>query len=122
MILGTVDPRRRAIIRLELRGPNGQQETVDFQVDTGFNGTLQVPLAVALRLGLVQEETVTMRLADGERITVAIYGAVVVWDGSEKQVAMPTAGRQPLLGTGLLDSHNLNIDIKPGGTVTITAL
>ncbi len=63
-----------------------------------------------------------MRLADGERNTVAVYGAVVVWDGSEKQVAMPNAGRQPLLGTGLLDGHNLNVDIKLGGAVTITAL
>ncbi len=95
---------------------------MDFQVDTGFNGTLQVPLEVAVRLGLVQEEPVTMRLADGERIIVAVYAAVVIWDGAEKQVAMPAAGRQPLLGTGLLDAHNLNVDIKPGGTVTITAL
>lgn len=122
MILGTVDPRRRAIVRLDLRGPDGQQEAVDFQVDTGFKGTLQVPLEVAVRLGLVQEEPVTMRLADGERIIVAVYAAVVIWDGAEKQVAMPAAGRQPLLETGLLDAHNLNVDIKPGGAVTITAL
>ena len=81
-----------------------------------------MPLEVAIRLRLVQEEPVTMRLANGERIIVAVYAAVVVWDGTEKQVTVPASGRQPLLGTGLLDDHNLNADIKPGGTVTITAL
>ena len=53
MIVGIVDPRRRCLVSLEVRGPGGQQETVEFQVDTGFNGSLQLPLEAVARLELV---------------------------------------------------------------------
>ncbi len=122
MILATVDPRRRIILTLNLSGPNGQQEAVEFQVDTGFNGSLQLPLAIAVRLGLAQEEAVMMRLSNGSRVQVPVYRVQVSWDGLEKSVDLPAAGQQPLIGTGLLDGHRLNAEIKPGGTVIIEAL
>ncbi len=81
-----------------------------------------LPLEIVERLGLLETEGVTMRLADGSRVKVPRYLGHVIWDGAEKQVSMPASGHQPLLGTGLLDGHKLNADIKPGGIVTITAL
>ena len=100
----------------------GAQEIVEFQVDTGSNGSIQLPLEIVTRLGLSQEEPVTMRLSDGRRVQVPVYRASVIWDGVEKSVDLPAAGRQPLLGTGLLDGHRLNAAIKPGGRVTIKPL
>jgi len=122
MIVGIVDPRRRCLVSLEVRGPDGQEETVEFQVDTGFNGSLQLPLEIVARLGLAQEEPVTMRLSDGRRIQVPVYRAGIVWDGVEKSVDLPAAGRQPSLGTKLLDGHRLNAAIKPGDQLTIEPL
>ena len=122
MITGKVDPRRRCLGSLEVRGPAGQSERVEFQVDTGFSGALLLPQEVVTRLGLAQSNTVDIRLADGSRVEVPRYLAVVMWDGTEKTVALPASGQQPLLGTGLLDNHRLHADIKPGGTVTIMAL
>ena len=62
------------------------------------------------------------QVADGSRVKVPRYLALVIWDGVEKVAALPASGHQPLLGTGLLDSHRLNAEIKPGGMVTIEAL
>ena len=122
MITGKVDPRRRCLVSLEVRGPAGRSEMIEFQVDTGFSGALLLSQEVVTRLGLAQSNTVDIRLADGSRVQVPQYIALVMWDGAEKAVALPASGQQPLLGTGLLDGHNLNADIKPGGIVTITAL
>ena len=122
MILGIVDPRRRCLVTLQLHGPDGQQENVEFQVDTGFSGAILLPLEIVERLGLPETEGVTMRLADGSRVKVPRDLAHVIWDDADKVVALAASGHQPLLGTGLLDGHKLNADIKPGGTVTITAL
>jgi len=122
MILGIVDPRRRCLVTLQLHGPDGQQENVEFQVDTGFSGAILLPLEIVERLGFPETEGVTMRLADGSRVKVPRDLAHVIWDDADKVVALAASGHQPLLGTGLLDGHKLNADITPGGTVTITAL
>lgn len=122
MIVGIVDPRRRCLVSLDVRGADGQQQTVEFQVDTGFSGSLLLPLEVINRFGLPETEGVIMRLADNSRVEVARYLAQVTWDGHEKTVAIPASGRQPLLGTGLLDGHRLCTDITPGGRVTIERL
>ena len=122
MITGKVDPRRRCLISLEVRGPAGQSEMVEFQVDTGFSGALLFSQEVAARLGLAQSNTVDIRLADGSRVQVPRYVALVVWDGVERSVTLPASGQPPLLGTALLDGHRLNAEIQPGGTVTIEAL
>lgn len=120
--MGLVNPRRRCLVTLELLGPDGQQEFVKFQVGTGLRGSLLLPQEVVKRIGFPETEGITVRLAAGSRIKVPHYLALVVWDGVEKVVALPASGQQPLLGTGLLDNHKLQADIKPGGAVTITAL
>lgn len=122
MISGRVDSRRRCLVTLEVHGPAGLSEMIEFQVDTGFSGSILLPQETVLRLGLTQSNTVDIRLADGNRVEVPRYLAVVLWDGTEKTVALPASGQQPLLGTGLLDGHRLNAEIRPSGTLTIEAL
>lgn len=122
MIVGHVDPRRRCLVTLEVQGLEGRQQAVEFQVDTGFSGSLLLPLDIVRHLGLPETEEIIMRLADGSRVKVPRYLARVVWDGIEKEIALPASGQQPLLGTALLDGCRLNAEIKPGGTVTIEAL
>jgi predicted aspartyl protease len=51
VISGKVDPRRRCLVLLEIRVPEGQSEIIEFQVDTGFSGSLLLPLDIVLRLG-----------------------------------------------------------------------
>lgn len=122
MITGKVDPRRRCLISLEVRGPDGQQETVEFQVDSGFSGSLLLTTELVQRLALEQVGDVAMRLADGSRVDIPRYAARVLWDGVEKIITIPASGQQPLVGTALLDGHRLSAEITPGGTVTIEPL
>lgn len=122
MIVGKVNPRRRLLVLLEVRGPDGQSESVEFQVDTGFTGSLLLPMETVQHLGLAQTVPAAMRLADNSRVEVVRYLGRVVWDGTEQTVATPASGRQPLLGTGLLDGHRLCSDITPSGRVTIEPL
>lgn len=110
------------LVTLQVSGPTGQYESVECQVDTGFNGSLQLPLALVTRLRLIEEEPVTVRLADGSRIMVPMYQANVLWDSAERVIDLPATGQQPLIGTKLLDGHRLNAEITPGGTVTIEPL
>ncbi len=122
MTVGRVDPRRRCLVLLEVQGPTGQFETIEFQVDTGFSGSLLLPSETVARLGLLQDDSVIMRLADGSRVEVPRYLARIIWDGIEKTVALAASGRQPLLRTGLLENHRLNAEIRPGGQVLIEPL
>lgn len=122
MITGKVDPLRRCLVSREVRGPDGQPETVEFQVDSGFSGFLLLPPETVQRLALPRVDGVVMRLADGNRVEVPRYSARIIWDGSERVVTAPASGQQPLIGTGLLDGHRLNAEITPGGTVTIEPL
>lgn len=62
-------------------------------------------------------------LADGSTIFLSVYSATMVWDGAPRDVeVLATTGRQPLLGTLLLDGYKLTADFEDGGTVTIDPL
>ena len=52
MITGSVNARREAIIQLGVLGPDGQRQTVDAVIDTGFNGFLTLPEQAVAALGL----------------------------------------------------------------------
>ncbi len=43
MIAGVVTASRQAIIRLTVRGPEGQEQEIEAVIDTGFDGTLTLP-------------------------------------------------------------------------------
>lgn len=114
MIAGKVDPLRRCLVSLKVSGSDSQQETIEFQVDSGFSGFLLLPPETVQRLALPRVDGVIMRLADGNRVEVPHYSARIIWNGSERLVTVPASGQQPLVGTGLLDGHRLNAEIKPG--------
>ena len=49
-----------------------------------------------------------------------MYSATIIWDGAPRDVeVLATTGRQPLLGTLLLEGYTLTVDFEDGGTVTI---
>lgn len=52
MITGVVNADLEAVIRVPLRGPNGQQLNIEAIIDTGFNGFLTLPPALLTTLGL----------------------------------------------------------------------
>jgi hypothetical protein len=52
VIRGHVSADKEAVIPLQLRGAQGQVETIQAVVDTGFTGALALPSALVARLGM----------------------------------------------------------------------
>jgi clan AA aspartic protease len=110
------------LINVPLRIPHQPEMAVEFVVDTGFTGFLTLPPAMVPALNLSFLRRVPANLADGSTIFLSVYSVTIVWDGAPRDVEVLATGRQPLLGTLLLDGYKLTADFEDGGTVTIDPL
>lgn len=122
MMQGSVNPRREAILRLRLRGLSGIEQGVDFVIDTGFDSTLVVPQRVAEALGFVFAGTHDAILADGRLQSTRMYLGEVEWDGVFQPIYFIGVGDEALIGTEMLNRHELRIEFTPGGMVEISEL
>jgi clan AA aspartic protease len=95
---------------------------VAFVIDTGFTGFLTLPQAIVAALNLPFLRRISANLADGSTIFLSVDIATIVWDGTLQDVEVLATGRQPLLGTLLLDGYQLTTNFEEGGTVTIDPL
>jgi clan AA aspartic protease len=121
MITGTFS-QRRAYVNLTVHGPNGQEGTVEFVLDTGFTGALTLPAAACTALSLVAARIQPARLVDGSRVLLDVYEAALAWSGGERVVEVLAMEGAPLLGMSLLYGSRLLIDVIDGGPITITPL
>ena len=111
---GIVDEDLRALIDVQIgRLPNGQKTTVVVWIDTAFNGGLVLPLEEILELGLQEYSSTPAILADGQQVELATFTCYLEWFGNEYRTqVVANDGTKPLLGTMLLDSHDLAISYK----------
>ena len=121
MIQGVVNARLRTGYTLTVQGPAGQSREIEAVVDTGYNGYLTLPPALASSLGLPFVTTNPAFLADGSEVTFDVYSVTVLWDGHPQDVDAHMSDTTPLVGMRLLDRHNLNIEVVEGGRVVIQA-
>jgi clan AA aspartic protease len=122
MITGVVTPFYQVTIRLTVRGPTGQAQEIEAVIDTGFDGTLTLPSADIIALGLPWRRRGRALRADGTASVFDIYEATVMWDGIPRRVAVDAADIDPLIGMRLLDGYELTIQAVVGGQVTIKSL
>jgi predicted aspartyl protease len=61
-------------------------------------------------------------LADNSRVVLPVHEAIILWSGLERDVRVLATGRRPLLGTALLEEHELVVHFTEGGLVTIDEL
>lgn len=122
MMTGVVNADMEPLLRLTVRGAGGQPHDVEVVIDTGFNGFLTLPPALIAALGLPWLCRQQGQLADGSILTFDVYVATVDWDGQPRSVEVEAADAQPLLGMGLLQGSQLQIEVVLGGPVTITRL
>ena len=121
MIVGTII-NRRPIVPLRVRGPQGQEVEVETLLDTGFNGFLCLSPAVVSALALLFLNYFHASLADGTRVRLEVYAATVDWDGTFRDVEVLATSHRPLLGTALLDGHEVTMQFADGGLVSIAIL
>ena len=119
-----------AVVSLSVQGDGDAIEGVDLIIDTGYTGELALPQDVIDRLDLQTAEyedadddvAPTVILADGTIRGVSVYFATVWWHDRLRTVEVDGIGDVSLIGMGLLQGSNLNVDAIPGGLVTITEL
>jgi clan AA aspartic protease len=122
MITGAVNAYDEPIIRCIVRGPLGQEQEVEAVVDTGFTGSLSLPLAIIVALGLPFRRRSRAVLADGSSIRFDVYEGLVLWDGRPRVVPISAAEAAPLIGMGLLRGYELTMQVVVGGSVTISPI
>jgi clan AA aspartic protease len=122
MMMGSVNSHREAIIQFVVLGENHQRQAIKAVIDTGYSGFLTLPSAIITRLGLtwyMQEEGI---LGDGSLCMFNVFETTVIWDGQIKSIEINESETDPLVGMGLLEGYELNIQGFAGGLVTIKPL
>lgn len=119
---GAVTADREASLRILVRGPSGQEQSVDTLIDTGFNGYLTLPSPVVAALRLVYHSQTLATLADGQITSLRKFAPSVNWDGLSRDVMVLEADGEPLLGMSLLYGSRVTLDVIDGGSVTVEPL
>ena len=118
MVKGRFDSLGQPFLPVELTGLHGVI-AVQALVDTGFDGDLCIPLALAMTVGLELKDADYVELADGSiHRELIFHGTVRVGDLSPKegQIVL-TNSEQPLIGAGMFERLKLEIDY---GALTVT--
>ncbi len=120
MIGSVVDGR--ATLQVTVRGPSGQEGVIEGILDTGFEGFVSLPRALVSSLSLPFLSYFQGLLADGRIVRFEVFAGTLDWEGCELEVEVLAAGREPLLGTALLDGHAVEIEFVSGGLVSVERL
>jgi clan AA aspartic protease len=121
MIEGLVEfPEAR--IRLEVRGRRGLKREINAVIDTGYTELLSLPPGLITALGLGWKAFGRAILADGSECIFDVYSAKVIWDGQVRVIRVDKADAEPLIGMSLMKGHELAMQIRTGGRVTIKRL
>jgi clan AA aspartic protease len=121
MITGVVQSDE-ARIRLIVRGPHGREQEVEAIIDSGYTASLTLPPAVVAALGLRWRSMDRFTLADGSERIFDVHEAKVVWDGKVRAILADEADAEPLVGMRLLKGHELKMQVRYRGRVTIKRL
>ena len=96
-----------------------REHTVEFVLDTGFDGELTVPTDLARRIEVRDLFLQKIRLADGE-LQECLQGEVVFeWHGESRPTEVLLLDGNPLLGMQLLDGCHVCFHVSDGGEVTV---
>lgn len=113
MILnGRIDEKNQLWVEVTVCGES-TEHTLDFLLDTGFSGEVQIPVSVAVPLGLKLRGVAEFELADGKALPKLLFEGTIRWGSAERAVtAIVSPSKTPLLGSGLLTNYELVADFK----------
>lgn len=107
---GSIDEKNQLWVDVTVAGQHNQHK-VRALIDTGFTGELQLPLNVAVPLGLRLEGAARYQLADGSVIKQMLFSASIVWGTTTRLVTLNVADTDTaLIGGGLLHGYTLLVD------------
>ncbi|BDA70900.1 hypothetical protein CAL7716_050660 [Calothrix sp. PCC 7716] len=112
----------KATVPVIFRLPGQPDFSVDFVIDTGFNGYLTLPPQAVSAMNLPLHSSMPAILADGSQVLSSIHLATVVWDNVEKEIFVLASGYKPLLGAAMMKGYHLEIDFEENGLVSLEKL
>jgi clan AA aspartic protease len=121
MITGVVQSGEGRI-RLKVKGRQRREQEIEAVIDTGYTAALTLPSTLIQALGLRWQTVARFKLADGSICIFDVYEAKVVWDGKVRQILVDEAEAEPLVGMRLLKGHELKMQVRYRGKVTIKRL
>ncbi len=122
MTSGRVIATRKPLVPVTILDSQSNPHTIQFILDTGFNGQLLLPTQYMNRLGLSVTEWIDARPATGVFVRVPCAEATVVWQGTRRRAEILQLDSEPLVGMGFLWNHRITIDAISNGPVTVTPL
>ena len=108
-------------IALNLPGAAGMM-SVEFIVDTGFDGDLCVPETVARQLDAVSAGRANFLLADGSWTDCPRLELPLDWNEDQRIIEVLVLEGNPLFGTHLLEGNQFQAEATEGGEVLIEPL
>ena len=96
--------------------------SIEFVLDTGFNGYLTLPVNAVAAMNLPLFSTTTTILADGNHSLIPTHIATIDWHSQELLVPVLAMGTKPLLGMGLLDECRLVAEFSEDGSIELENL
>lgn len=112
VLSGHIDEKNRLWAEITVGGEHNQQ-TIPALIDTGFTGELQLPLKIAVPLGLRLEGAAQYQLADGSVTKQMLFSASIVWGTTTRLVTLNVADTDTaLIGGGLLHGYVLLVDFE----------
>jgi predicted aspartyl protease len=104
------DDKGHPKIELLVKGKR-QSGKLEAVLDTGFDGFLNLPITMAVALGLELTGLVPVEYADGRTNRELVFAVEVNLNGMTRTVpATLTAGSEALAGTSLFDEHEVKFD------------
>ncbi len=86
--------------------------SLEFVVDTGFNGEIALPEYLIGRLGASPSGTRYLELAGGFRQPSLSYLLSLEWDGEERMVEVLALDGNPLIGNDLWNDQTLQAEMR----------
>ena len=109
-------------IPLTLALQSGRYQTLDFVLDTGFEGDLIIPPDLLPSLEAVHLGEHPFALADQTRRECPVYELRLDWDGEERRVEAVIMEGRPLVGIGVLLDNLIEIEMTEGGGISVASL
>lgn len=107
---------------LHLPQSNGRERSIEFILDSGFEGDLALPSSLLVGLEAVYVGEHPFALADLTYRTRPIYQIILDWHDEERVTEVISIKGNPLLGIGLLRDNLVQIEITEGGEVSVEPL
>ena len=109
---GTLNANQSPRITIDLHGSLSKPQSFEVIIDTGFTGSVSMPLIKALPLGLVLFSTASFILADGSKENTFLCPGMARIDGEEKPVIISLSkGNDILVGTEFLSTFGANLEL-----------